>query len=383
MLATFSILNYTTSTKNNENLIMPKQFEYPCLSYAQRPDRVETPKFCLFHAPASEVLQWSDVDRLEKGPGGAQRSKNETKIKSVSRFLGDQSNTIPTAIILSLNVPEEAISENGGILRFSVNEGEKIATVIDGQHRLLGMARFSDDIRVNVVALLTDDTDEDAFQFLVINNKAAKVSTDHIKSLLFERNNESLKARLRKARLSVSQRYTFVGIADNDEESPFKEMVDWTTNREGEKIVKPAAIETAIKDIQDRKIIDFEDDDTLVEFFFTIWNVVKKQWPNAWDEKSKLLNKVGIVCMTHYVTNSIVSSYDLGEFDVTDMESVKSRVKQLLKMQQSEFWTSDWSSTSYDTKAGRKAIVDSLVLIARNVRHERTWSDEVEVLAGE
>ena len=109
-------------------------------------------------------------------------------------------------------MPEEAISENGGILRFSVNEGKKIATVIDGQHRLLGMARFSDDIRVNVVALLTDDTDEDAFQFLVINNKAAKVSTDHIKSLLFERNNESLKARLSKARLSVSQRYTFVGI---------------------------------------------------------------------------------------------------------------------------------------------------------------------------
>jgi DGQHR domain-containing protein len=337
----------------------------------------------LFHAPASEVLQWADVERLEKGPGGAQRSKNETKIKSVSRFLGDESNTIPTAIILSLNVPEEAIDEGDGVLRFSVKKGKKIATVIDGQHRLIGMARFSDDIRVNVVALLTDDGDEDAFQFLVINNKAAKVSTDHIKSLLFERDNESLKRRLRKARLSVSQRYTFVGIADNDEESPFKGIVDWTTNRHGEKIVKPAAIETAIKDIQDRKILDFEDDDTLVEFFFTIWKIVKEQWPNAWNGESKLLNKVGIVCMTHYVTNSIVSSYDLGEFDVTDMDSVQNRVKQLLKMQQSEFWTSDWSSTSYDTRAGRKAIVDSLVLIARNVRHDRTWSDEVEVLAGE
>ena len=125
---------------------MPNQFEYPCLTYAQRPDRAETPKFCLFHAPASEVLQWADVERLEKGPGGAQRSKNETKIKSVSRFLGDQSNTIPTAVILSLDVPEDAIGQNDGMLRFTVNEGEKIGTVIDGQHRLLGMGRFSADI---------------------------------------------------------------------------------------------------------------------------------------------------------------------------------------------------------------------------------------------
>jgi hypothetical protein len=104
---------------------------------------------------------------------------------------------------------------------------------------------------------------------------------------------------------------------------------------------------------------------------------------DLWNKDGKLLNKVGIVCTTQYMTNSIVSSYDLGDFDVTNMELVDDRVRQLLQMQKKEFWTADWSSAGYDTQAGRKAIVDSLVQIARNVRQERTWTEDVEVLSNE
>ena len=42
------------------------------------------------------------------------------------------------------------------------------------------MNKFSGDTLVNVVALLNPDEMEIAFQFLVINNKVAKVPADHI-----------------------------------------------------------------------------------------------------------------------------------------------------------------------------------------------------------
>ena len=367
---------------------MPKRYKYDCLAYRQRPDHKTVPQFCLFHAPVGEVLEWADIERLEAAPGGAQRGLNDAKVRSVKRYLEDEANTIPTAVIIALDLPRNAVvkgvDNKSDTIRITSPRGnQKPGIIIDGQHRLLGMNEFDASMRVNVVALLTGDADETAFHFLVINNKAAKVATDHIKAILAERDDEQLKERLRKARLSISPRYGYVAMADGDEESPFFAQMDWPINRSGEKIVKPAAIETALKDIQDRKVPEFDDDDTLVEFFFTMWRAIKATWPNLWSANSKLLNKVGVVCMTQYLTNSIVSSYDLGELNVMNLNDIDGRVRQLLKMQKEEFWTVDWSSTSYDTQVGRKTIVDSLVQVSRNVRQKVDWKSDVEVLSGE
>jgi DGQHR domain-containing protein len=233
----------TPPSMRGEEIIMTTKYVYDCLVYAQRPDQSHVPEFCLFHAPAGEVLEWADIERLEKGPGGAQRGVNKTKVGSVKRFLDDIANTIPTAVILALDVPDTAkVTDEDGIvrqIRFEYTDGSrKPAIVIDGQHRLLGMTTFDRNIRVNIVALLSGDPDETAFQFLVINNKAAKVPTDHIKALLAERDDEQLKQRLRRARLSISQRYGFVAIADADDESPFRCQVDWPINRDGDKLIK-------------------------------------------------------------------------------------------------------------------------------------------------
>ena len=367
---------------------MPQEYKYDCLAYSQRPDQGSVPQFCIFHAPVGEVLQWADIERLEAGPGGAQRGLNDAKVRSVKRYLDDEANTIPTAVIIALDLPDGALESSprrkSATLRIKVRPRKpKPGVIIDGQHRLLGMREFDPSIHVNIVALLTGEEDETAFQFLVINNKAAKVVTDHIKALLAERDDERLKERLRKARLTISPRYGFVAIADSDEESPFCQRIDWPINRDGVKWVKPAAIETAIKDIQDRRVPEFEDHDNLIEYFFTMWRAIKDKWPTLWSSESKLLNKVGIVCMTQYMTNSIVSSYDLEELDVTSLKDVDKRVRHLLKMQRRDFWTAEWSSAGYDTQAGRKIIVDSLVQVARNVRQKVDWKDDVDVLSSD
>ncbi len=263
-------------------------YEYDCLVYKQRPAARAVPEFCLFHAPVGEIDSWADVLRLETGPGGAQRSLNTSKPHAIKRFLRDPDNTIPTSIIISLNLPAEARIMEGGQLRkirFTYDQANpKIAVVIDGQHRLLGMKDLDPSLHANVVALLTGDVNEAAFQFLVINNKASKVPTDHIKTLLAERQDMRLQERLLTARLSIDKRYEFVATADNDPESPFRNEIDWPTNRTGVHLVKPAAIETAVRDIQERKIPEFVDKDTLIDYFFTLWKEVRAVFNRVDDE---------------------------------------------------------------------------------------------------
>ena len=362
-------------------------YEYDCLVYKQRPAARAVPEFCLFHAPVGEIDSWADVLRLETGPGGAQRSLNTSKLHAIKRFLRDPDNTIPTSIIISLNLPSEARIMEGGQLRkirFTYDQADpKFAVVIDGQHRLLGMKDLDPSLHVNVVALVTGDLNEAAFQFLVINNKASKVPTDHIKTLLAERQDMRLQERLLTARLSIDNRYEFVATADNDPESPFRNEIDWPTNRTGVHLVKPAAIETAVRDIQERKIPEFEDKDTLIDYFFTLWKEVKTTWRDLWVAESKLLSKVGIVCMTQYVTNSVASSYDLAQLDITNPEPVLLRTRELLIYQQKDFWTANWSPTGKDNSAGRRSVVDALVQIGRNKRAGREWSEDVELLESE
>src|SRR6266436_2073240 len=128
-------------------------FRYECLVTKQRPAN-EAPTFCLFHAPASQILQWADIKRLEEEPGAPQRRTSPAKVKAIKRFLTtDQRNTIPTSVILTIDIPLDRIHpvDVDGTHSFAfvdievVPDAPKPGLVIDGQHRLLGMKDYAPD----------------------------------------------------------------------------------------------------------------------------------------------------------------------------------------------------------------------------------------------
>lgn len=362
----------------------PQTYEYPCLIYRQRQNQANTAEFCLFHAPVAEILAWADIRRLEATREGQQRARNDAKVRAVKRFLGPTENTIPTAVVLSLNLPPEARVNEGGVtkLRFTYEQGSTpVGLVIDGQHRLLGAQSYDSTIHLNVVALLTGDMDEAAFQFMVINQKASRVATDHIRNLFAQRTDTRFRDRLTSARLSVDRRYDLVELANEDPESPFYHQVDWPTTPEANRIVKPAAIHIALRELQEREgVREFADDDTLLDFFFAVWQEVRAAYGNLWVLESKLLSKVGIAAMTKYVADSAVNSFQLGELEITDPAAVRGRVRALLSFQTPDFWTGDWSLTGKDNPAGRKAVADALVQINLNLRGGRSWNTDVKLL---
>src|ERR1019366_2344711 len=202
-------------------------FRYECLPVIQQQSE-NAPSFCIFHAPVADVLAWSDIRRLEEEPGAPQRRMSPAKVKAIRRFLEqDSRNTIPTSVILTLDLPEGSVEavegyESFAILTFELLEGQqKPGLIIDGQHRLLGMNDFSPTTNVNVVAILGANDVEKAFQFLVINNKASKVSLDHIRALALHYEDEALKTRLTTARLTLNANVPFVGLVNDRDDSPF------------------------------------------------------------------------------------------------------------------------------------------------------------------
>lgn len=264
--------------------------------------------------------------------------------------------------------------------------------MIDGQHRLKGIEAFEPDTYVNVVALLDADADEKAFQFLVINNKAAKVSSDHIRALNLNYNETALSVRLKDARLSLNDNVGSVGVMDTDDESPFKGLISWPNNVDynGDTaislgFVAPAAIEASIGYIKSKGIGDLDDNDSVDEFFITVWGVVSKEWASIFNNKkdNKLLNKVGIVCLSEFLVNQLrsMSTNKYSKFSMADPEKVAEFTKDILDKLRPEFWTLDWKSTSYDTRAGRDQIVASLDSIYGNISDGKPWFEGVEILS--
>ena len=379
------------------------KFTYLCLPFRQNED---APLLCVFHAPASEVLEWAAIERLPDQPKASQRRLNDYKANAIKRFLSDSQNCIPTSVTIALRPGVNALFNQNGrsvwnfqkhekVGMFSlevvpeISDREKPAIVIDGQHRLYGVKRHSPEMEVVVVVLMDAPDLEVAFQFLVINNKSSKVSADHIRSLATEYSKEKLEERLKTAKLTQYPNLEYVAFADTDPESPFQGLIRWPSNRIGKQIIPPAAIEGAIASIQQKEIELFHDPDALCAFFFAIWSVIREHWHDAWEDscredvptvKKRLLDKIGIICLTQYFADALIQLADLDLIDLANPDEVKQKVAKMLAFQAKQLWQVEWSSASYDTKAGREAVLDSLIRISRNMRKRLPWYDEVKLI---
>src|SRR5882762_2206881 len=115
-------------------------FRYQCLITKQQV-AADAPTFCLFHAPVGEILQWADIKRLEEEAGAPQRRTSPAKVKAIKRFLDtDRRNTIPTSVILTIDIPPDRIRRvpsdgpsSFGTIEIEVTPGTtKPGLVIDG-----------------------------------------------------------------------------------------------------------------------------------------------------------------------------------------------------------------------------------------------------------
>jgi DGQHR domain-containing protein len=366
--------------------------KYPCIIFKQRQTE-NSPTFCMFHAPASEIIKWSTIPRISDDRKGVQREKNDFKVKSISNFFSqDSRNTIPTAIIVTFAAGAfevEKVDEKSSINSITIKEEDKDKIfIVDGQHRLHGIDSFDPTASIPIVAILDASDEEKAFQFIVINNKVTKVPADHIRALSLNfsgqvNENQDLEQRLKTARLTLHRNIGYVGLADELKDSPFNGLIDLPGKPDQEnRSVVPSAIESSIAFIQSKKFKQLTEDDAALEFFLVLWSVIKSEWPDVFNKSSMILKKVGLVSMTKFVTEALdsLSTYSDDPIDFGNSEDLEIGIKKILRFQTSEFWKQEWTTPASDTKAFRDLIENSLKLIQQNIRDKGVWSDGVSLV---
>lgn len=200
-------------------------YTYKCFKIKQR----ETSDFVFlsFVASAKDVYNWSHADNIEIDKNGIQRMLEKSKWDKITKFFNThKDNIIPNNVILAFDDEVNEVNElynedkvidnrsdgyvlnvttDSDIVELIIDDAIKNNTyIIDGQHRLKGMAEVNENLPVIVSLFINIDKLNRAFQFLTINNKASKVKTDNIKALIsnFDKIENTLKDRLATASIS-------------------------------------------------------------------------------------------------------------------------------------------------------------------------------------
>ena len=143
-------------------------------------------EFAIGVMSAKDILEISSIDRRAfnlktlSAEGGPQREPSQKRIDDIAEYAHSSDATFPTPILLA--IPEEKYELIDGQISFS---GKEFASVVDGQHRLLGIKQsgLTGDFNLPVVFILGATEEQKALIFAIVNGKQTKVPASLIYSL--------------------------------------------------------------------------------------------------------------------------------------------------------------------------------------------------------
>ncbi|MAS93105.1 MAG: hypothetical protein CMO55_07905 [Verrucomicrobiales bacterium] len=384
-----------------------RKIEYVGTKVHQRPGG-NSPEFFAFYAPAKEICLWAGVVRTKDVSGGVQRALRDSRLSGIRKFLkSDTRNTFPNNILIAFSpgtsTYDKLPESNGNEVRNSCDENielgkisfqfdpdwtdsEKPAVVVDGQHRLFGAASFDDEnIPFLVVALLDAPPVEQAFQFIVINNKAVKVPTTTVKSIVadYEELEENLINRLIPAGISYGKKSPFLTAVDDSPDSPFQTLLDWDRNREGAHLIAVTAVESMLSYLKKELYLVIDrDEDSAQEILFWIWNRISELYADLWSEKNQqFFSKVNLVAMNEYCVGRLRGLASMQMLDLFNESEVAVATASAFRNIPSEFWMSDWSIQIQDNKVIRELLKESFEAVATNCMKDRAWNTQIRLFA--
>jgi len=363
--------------------------------------------FC-FTTTVKDILTWAGIKRTEEFRAGAQRVLKPARQKAISRFLrSDEHNLIPNSVLLSFkegtvkfedkssSVPEEYNNSCGdkvqlGFIEFDYESNSKPenkpALIVDGQHRLFGIDVFDENIPVFVTALLNANVVDQAFNFIVINNKAQKVNVTNVKSIISDLVGEDetkFNQRLQTAGINYGRNSVDLIDADNREDSPFKGLLNWESNRTGNKVIELTTIENCMKYIQKSFHFLLSDENTTQDILFQIWNAIKKVYEDIWDDikdENKLFSKVGMEALNVFIIDELHSAWNSEFIDIYNNDKIKEYVTKRMGKVCKDFWMVEWNQRLLSNKTFREYIQSDIRKISENIRLEKPWRNDLTLV---
>ncbi len=156
--------------------------EFPCL-------KVDQPIGTFYIGVISSTdlcaISFADIRRPEgrdiEKYIGTQRDLSESRVKEIKQYVTTLDACFPTSIILSIGSDNAKYDKNNNVIKIKTDD--KVAKIIDGQHRIAGLEHFSSQpFKLNVTIFIDMDIEDQAMVFATINLKQTKVT----KSLAYD-----------------------------------------------------------------------------------------------------------------------------------------------------------------------------------------------------
>lgn len=381
--------------------------------FRQRKPKKSSAMF-VFVAHVGEIAKWAGIRRVQDTKKGTQRVHRPARSRAIRRFLeANPSNTIPNNLLLAflpgvatfraLALDDYSGSDDlenrcgdrleWGIISFSYVENapeqSRPALVVDGQHRLKGMELYQgDDLPVLAVALLDAPVEEQAFQFIVINNKSARVPSDNVKAIIANLDEQQVRDRLLNAGVSYGKTTPALKDADTLKRSPLRGLLEWPNNKEASRVVPVTAIEQMLRYIATAFAAEFEaDEDSPLEALFSIWNALAESYESLWgtsDEEAAavFMSKVNLTALNEFVVDRLKVLWEMELVDLFDEDDMAAKVSDIVSRLPIELWTSAWVKLA-DNTAFKNMLKRDLEAVTENVRKQRPWYENVKVLQDE
>lgn len=289
----------------------------------------------------ASVLLFSDHypplnDRL-----GYQRPPDKKRAESFAKYLKTNSSAFSTPVLLNSRNKLKYSETTPGFGYIELPEKECLS-VIDGQHRSLGIIRhYEKDIVIPF--LLFEDLAPESEQelFITINREQKKVSMSHV-HFIGRKNDE----------------YSEIAIKlESDIKSPWYQKVNLVGARGTKRPVSLQSLRSSIIELLQAgeiKVLSFEQKYNIAIDF---WSVVSETWPEAWDSKKKSL-------LTKAIGTLALSK--LGGFIIPNCLNknknglIKDKLQEYLIKASEVNWMSDGNFKGYSGRHGADLIKNEL-----------------------
>ena len=293
-------------------------------------------------------LKARDVEELI----GIQRPLSNARVGELQQYVNTIDASFPTGIILAIAGKDAEYNVKKGTMR--VRRDEKVAKILDGQHRIAGLEEFRGQIfELNVTIFVDMDIEDQAMLFATINLKQTKVS----KSLMYDL------YEFAKTRSPQKTCHNIAKLLNNEKGSPFKDKIKIlgaATGKPDETLTQAAFVDSMIGYLSPnpmsdrdqlrrgrklRRISDDESQNLIFRNMFingqdakiareisNFFTAVAKRWPEAWPyhRSGNILNRTnGLRALMRFHRDAYLKLSKPGGGDVVPTASFSKLLKQV------------------------------------------------------
>jgi DNA sulfur modification protein DndB len=278
--------------------------KFPALKINQHGKEIYT-----FKTIGKDILSFASIDRIKRNEDGEllgyQRIEVTKHIKEIANYLENKNAILANSIVVCFDthVKFELLNESNDFGYICIPKDKIYGQIVDGQQRSTALNNLqNEDFEVVVNAFITDDTDEQREQFLLINN-TKPLPKPLIYELLPEVINE-LPSIYKDKKLPNK----LVSILNNQPHSPFYHAIKTHTFPDGY-LKDNTIIKTLTSSLTDGILYEFSehelgmnDVESMTNIVNAFWGAVQKTFPKDWKldpKKTRLTHGAGILALSN------------------------------------------------------------------------------------